>query len=58
MISHLIIVDCDVHFPGLVVKIYARYVVWVLVVVSGPALPLNLVTSGIPPYIPLAHYAR
>ena len=50
------IVHTDVHLAGVVVKINARDVVWILVVVRGLALPLDLRAGGVPTDVPLVHH--
>ena len=50
------IVDADVHLTGVVVKVNARDVVWIVVVVGGLALPLHLCSSRVPSHVPLVDF--
>ena len=50
------IVYADVHLARVVIKINARDVVWILVVVRGLALPLDLRAGGVPTDVPLVHH--
>ena len=50
------VVNGHVHLAGGVIKVNARDVVWILVVVGGFALPLDLRTGRIPSDLPLVHH--
>ena len=50
------IVDADVHLAGVVVKVNARDVVWIVVVVGGLALPLHLCSNNVPSHVPLVDF--